>query len=80
MSDCSLAGSVLRTRVSQCVHIDSVQQVLAASHQHRRDRQVKIVDESGLPVLADGGDAAADADSRPRLHPSLAAAQRECRQ
>src|SRR3954468_24091403 len=53
---------VLGTLVTKLGQVETPEQVLAGTEQHRRDGEVHLVDETGREILADGGDAAADAD------------------
>src|SRR4051794_40815967 len=57
-----LAGDMLGHFIAERRPIETGEQILAFAEQHRRYGEMQLVDEARLQILADGGDAAADAD------------------
>jgi hypothetical protein len=55
-------ADVARRLEAEPAQVDPGEERFAAAEHGRRDREVHLVDETGLEVLADDGDAAADAD------------------
>src|SRR5262249_29983836 len=53
---------MLAARVTKPGEIDAVEEMLARAQQHRRDRKMHLVDQTGTQIVPDGGDAAAKAD------------------
>jgi len=57
-----LAGDMLGHFITERRPIEAHEQILAFAEQCRRHGEMQLVDEARLQILADGGDAAADAD------------------
>src|SRR4029078_531377 len=57
----ALAGDALVTLVAERMEVEAMPEMLARAHQHGTKREVQLVAQPRLQVLAPGGDAAADA-------------------
>jgi len=57
-----VCGGGFQHAVAEGGKIQALEHRLAPSKEDRRQREVQFVDEAGLQVLADGGDAASDLD------------------
>src|SRR6185369_15663371 len=57
-----LRGNVLCHLIAERAKVDAGEERLAAAEQDGRDRDMHLVDQPRLQILADGGDAAAEAD------------------
>src|SRR2546423_12216402 len=58
----AVARDVLRAFIAQGAHVDVVQEMLAETEQDGPDGEMQLVDQGGAEILADSGDAAAEAD------------------
>src|SRR5256714_10046625 len=58
----AVARDVLRAFIAQGAHVDVVQEMLAGTEQDGPDGEMQLVDQGGAEILADSGDAAAEAD------------------
>src|SRR2546430_3466048 len=58
----AFARDVFRAFIAQGAHVDVVQEMLAGTEQDGPDGEMQLVDQGGAQILADNGDAAAEAD------------------